>query len=68
MVSMNAPLAQPNAASSPHLNRRAFVKTAATFASLTALSANRVVGANERIRVGLNRLRASSDESIREAC
>jgi predicted dehydrogenase len=53
MGSMNASLAHPSAECSTHLNRRAFVKTAATFASLTALSASRVLGANERIRVGL---------------
>src|SRR5437763_14425523 len=53
MASMNAPLPQPDAGCSPHLNRRAFVKTAATFAGVTALSASRVLGANARIRVGL---------------
>src|SRR5689334_18062118 len=53
MASMNAPPAQPNATSSSNLNRRAFVKTAATLASLTALSASRVLGANDRVRVGL---------------
>jgi len=53
MASMNAPLAPSNGISSNPLNRRAFVKTTATFASLTALSASRVLGANERIRVGL---------------
>ncbi len=50
---MKAPFAEPDAASLRNLNRRAFVKTAATFTSLTALSAGRVLGANERIRVGL---------------
>src|SRR5690348_7273401 len=41
---------------SPHsapITRRTFVKTTATLAGLTALSAGRVVGANERIGVGL---------------
>ena len=38
---------------SPPFTRRSFVKTAATFAGITALSASRVLGANERIRVGL---------------
>ena len=50
---MKAPRATPDAACSSPLNRRTFVKTAATFASLTALSAGRVLGANDRIRVGL---------------
>jgi predicted dehydrogenase len=50
---MNTPPFRQNAACSPRLNRRAFVKTTATLASLTALSAGRVLGANERIRVGL---------------
>src|SRR6266478_8371966 len=50
---MKAPLDQPDPAFPGNLNRRAFVKTAATFASLSALSAGRVLGANERIRVGL---------------
>jgi hypothetical protein len=35
------------------LNRRTFVKTTATIASLTALSASRVLGANERVGVGI---------------
>ena len=52
-ASMKAPLAKPAAASAHQLDRRTFVKTAATFASLTALSASRVMGANDRIRVGL---------------
>src|SRR5258708_2976552 len=52
MASMNAPL--PNAAaSSNHLNRRAFVKTAPTFATLPPFSPGRVLGVNGRIRVGL---------------
>lgn len=51
--SMNAPRAIPNAACSTPVNRRTFVKTTATFASLTALSVGRVLGANDRIRVGL---------------
>jgi predicted dehydrogenase len=39
---------------SPHrLTRRAFVKTTAGVAGLTALSASRVLGANERIGVGI---------------
>src|SRR5262249_60174908 len=35
------------------MTRRTFVKTTATFAGMTALSASRVVGANERIGVGV---------------
>src|SRR5215472_1012472 len=50
---MNTPRANQNTACPSSVNRRTFVKTAATFASLTALSAGRVLGANERIRVGL---------------
>ena len=50
---MKTPLAAPETNSSTGLNRRTFVKTAATFAGLSALSAGRVLGANERIRVGL---------------
>src|SRR5579883_2607456 len=50
---MNAPRPTLDPASTRQLNRRDFVKTAATFTSLTALSASRVLGANERIRVGL---------------
>ena len=50
---MKTPLAALDTNSSTGLNRRTFVKTAATFAGLSALSAGRVLGANERIRVGL---------------
>lgn len=50
---MNTPRANLETACSAQLNRRSFVKTAATYASLSALSAGRVLGANERIRVGL---------------
>lgn len=39
--------------SSASITRRTFVKQTATFAGMTALSARRVLGANERIRVGL---------------
>src|SRR5512136_3437109 len=39
---------------SPHLlTRRSFVKTTAGVAGLTALSASRVLGANERVGVGI---------------
>ena len=50
---MKALRPQVPAPSGSQLTRRTFVKTAATFASLTALSAGRVLGANDRIRVGL---------------
>jgi hypothetical protein len=50
---MKAPLSNPVAVSPVGVNRRTFVKTTATFAGLTALSAARVLGANDRIRVGL---------------
>src|SRR5215471_15269462 len=50
---MKAPRPSVATPSSHSVNRRTFVKTTATFASLTALSASRVLGANERIRVGL---------------
>jgi predicted dehydrogenase len=50
---MNTPHHSSDAAASHALTRRTFVKTAATFAGLSALSAGRVLGANERIRVGL---------------
>ncbi len=50
---MKTPLAALAPNSSTGLNRRTFVKTAATFAGISALSAGRVLGANERIRVGL---------------
>ena len=50
---MKTPHAAPETHPSAGLTRRSFVKTAATFTSLTALSAGRVLGANERIRIGL---------------
>src|SRR5438477_11841286 len=50
---MKAPRPSIAAPPSAQLTRRTFVRTAATFASLTALSASRVLGANDRIRVGL---------------
>src|SRR5438477_12270265 len=50
---MKAPRPPIAAPPSAQLTRRTFVETAAAFASLTALSAGRVLGANERIRVGL---------------
>src|SRR5579859_1689482 len=48
----NPPPQLTSGASAP-ITRRTFVKTTATFAGLTALSASRVIGANERIGVGL---------------
>lgn len=45
--------ANPQPGPSTHITRRSFVKTTATFAGLSALSAGRVLGANERVRVGL---------------
>ncbi len=46
----NIPL--PSSAST-QISRREFVKTTATFAGLTAVSANRVLGANERVGLGV---------------
>ncbi len=49
---MNTPPAAARPASNA-LNRRQFVKSTAAFAGLSALSATRVLGANERVGVGL---------------
>jgi predicted dehydrogenase len=49
-MSTHPPLQLANA---NRLSRREFVKTTATLASVTALSANRVLGANERVGVGI---------------
>ncbi len=49
---MNAP-SPASVASTPAISRRSFVKTTAAFAGLSALSAGRVLGANDRVGVGL---------------
>ncbi len=48
---MNAPQNPASSACSPPITRRTFVKQSAV--GLTALSAGRVLGANERIGIGL---------------
>jgi predicted dehydrogenase len=50
---MSAPPADESPGSFSAISRRSFVKTTTAFAGLTALSAGRVLGANERIGVGL---------------
>jgi len=51
--SKNNPSGDLASASPIAITRRTFVKTTATIAGLTALSAGRIVGANERIGIGV---------------
>src|SRR5262245_14667779 len=46
-------IVEPSTARRPHLTRRRFLKTSAAAAAFTAASWRRVLGANERIGVGM---------------